>query len=262
MADADKTFALLRRNRTTGYLRWQMTKTVQQAQVVLPQQIAVSTDPALAPLGTEAALYSSEFDTDPNWTWLNQGTTTSVIGLSRVFITPQAGGAATNALRLYGPGNLPPAPWTVRCRFANYSTTAGDGGGLYAYRSSNARIYTPQAYLRVSTSTGTMFSETWAVNDWSNFGTINATRFGASNENERARDRFLQMRCDGTTLYADFSVDNAYYTNYSSTTLATYLGGSGSDLNIGVVANCPNASATAVVSYDFFRVYLDANLNR
>lgn len=215
-------------------------------------------------IGTEVEAYSSEFDADPGstWSWLNQGTSTATFAMSRALLVPQAGGAGTNALRLYGPTAVMTAPWTVRALFLNYSNVAqtGDGGGLFAYRSSNGRIHTPNLYTRSATQ---QYSESWAVNDWSGYGTINATRFGPQTNDERARYQYIQMRCDGTTLFFDASPDNARYFNVSSTALATYIGGTGTDLRIGVIANCPNASsATTLIGYDFFRVYADASLNR
>jgi hypothetical protein len=219
-------------------------------------------DPALAPLGTEEAAYTSEFTSAPSgWTWLNQGTSTVSYALSRAIITPQAGGAGTNALRLFGPPTFPAAPWTVRVRMLNWSTLAGAGGGIAAYRSSNGRIHTPNVYERVDMSTGLVFSETWAVNDWSAFGTINATRYGPNTQDTRSRDRYLQMRCDGTSLFFDYSVDNAYFTNITSTTLATYLGGEPD--RVMMIGNNPTATAGAgVIGYDWFRVYANANLNQ
>lgn len=257
MASASDVLNTIRRNRTAWYLRRQLTQVKQN--VVTVQAQVQATDPALAPLGTEIAAYTTEFDSDPGWTWLNQGTSTVTFNLSRAILTPQQGGAATNALRCYASPTFLAPPWTVRVRVINWSTTAGDGIGLFAYNSSNARLHTPQTYLRVSNSTGTLFSEIWAVNDWSNFGTINATRYGPNNENERSRDRYLQMRCDGTTIYFDYSPDNAYFLNVTSTALATYLG---TPDRVGIYANCPNATATAVVGCDWFRTYQDANLNR
>lgn len=257
----DDILKVIRRNRSPYYLRRQLTQTVRQVEVV--QTAVAATDEALAPLGTELSAYSTEFASEPvGWSWLNQGTSTVTFSQSRAVITPQAGGAGTNALRCYLPDTFPPPPWTVRIRFANYSTVAGDGGGFVVYRTANARMHTPNIYSRVSNSTGTLFSEIWAVNDWSNFGTINATRYGPSNENERARDRFLQMRCDGTSLYFDYSPDNSQFINVQSTTLATYLGGTGTDLRVGIVGNCPNATATGLVGYDWFRVYGNANLSQ
>lgn len=223
----------------------------------------VALDSARQPLGTEQDTYSSEFIEAPTgWGWLNQGTSTVSYSHSRILMAPQAGGAGTNALRLYGPTTFPSAPWACRARMINYMATTGDGGGLFAYRASNSRIHTAQIYRRTTAGTGVHFGSTWAVNDWSNYSTINATRYGGVTQDDEKHDLFLQLRCDGTSLYFDVSPDNERYTNVSSNTLAVYLGGTGTDLRAGIIANCPNATATGTVGYDFFRVYSNANLNQ
>lgn len=220
-------------------------------------------DPALQPLGTELADYSAEFGADPGtWTWLNQGTSTVTYALSRAIIAPQLGGAGVNNLRLLGPPTFPVAPWSVRTRFANYSKISGQGGGLAVYRTTNARMYTANAYLRANLISGGP-TGTWAVNDWSSFTAINATRYGPVNVDPVWLGQFLQVRCDGTTLFFDVSPDNARFANITSTTLATYLGGTGTDLRVMLIGNDPTAGSPAtLVGYDWFRTYDNANLNQ
>lgn len=219
-------------------------------------------DPALQPTGTEVAAYSSEFGADPaTWTWVNQGASTLSFALSRAIIAPEAGGAGVNNLRLWGPPTWPVAPFAARVRMLNWSPIAGQGGGLAVYRASNGRIHTPNVYLRNNLATGG-FSEQWAVNDWSSVTAINATRYGPVTSDVRAADRFLQVRCDGTTIFFDISVDNARFTNLTSTALATYIGGTGTDLRVLLIGNDPTASANALIGYDWFRVYGNANLNQ
>lgn len=217
-------------------------------------------DPALEPLGTELASYSSEFLSDPGFTWLNQGTSAVTYALNRAIIAPQAGGAGVNNLRLLGPATFPVAPFAVRTRFFNYSPTAGQGGGLAVYRTTNARIYTPNVYARSNLNAGP--AVTWAVNDWSSFTTINATRSGPTNVDPIWLVSYLQVRCDGTTLFFDVSPDNARFTNISSTALATYLGGTGTDLRVMLIGNDPTAGGTALVGYNWFRTYGNANLQQ
>ncbi len=219
-------------------------------------------DPALQPLGTELADYSSEFGSDPGFTWLNQGTSTVTYALRRAIIAPQAGGAGVNNLRLLGPAPFPEAPWAVRVRMLNWSPIAGQGGGLAVRRASNSRIHTPNVYVRAALATAG-FTEQWAVNDWSSFTALNATRYGAVTADVRAADRFLQVRCDGTSIFFDVSVDNARFTNLTSTTLATYLGGTGTDLRVMMIGNDPTVGTpAALVGYNWFRTYGNANLNQ
>lgn len=217
-------------------------------------------DPALLPLGTEVSAYSSEFITDPGWTWLNQGTSTVTFALSRAIIVPEPGGAGVNNLRIYGFAP-PAAPWGIRTRFLNWCDIAGQGGGFAARRSASALIYVPQSYVRASVSAGDFFTETWAVNEYSAYNLINSTLFGAANNDQRSRDRYFQMRCDGTSLFFDVSVDNARFQNVNTRAVATYLGGV-PDF-VGIVGNDPTAgSPGALVGYDWVRLVANANLNQ
>lgn len=217
-------------------------------------------DPALAPRGTEIAAKSSEFNEDDGkFSWLNQGTSTKRYYQSRVILTPEIGGAGVNNMRLLG--LIPPAaPWAAQTRMILWNPLADQGGGLFARRSANSRIHTANLYTRTSVSGGTMFSENWAVLDWSSFTALANIRFGPAVNDERARDRFIQIRNDGTSLYFDFAPDNSQFVNVQSTTLATYLGGD-PDF-IGVIANDPTAAGGASIGYDWFRMYANANLNQ
>lgn len=219
-------------------------------------------DPALQPTGTELAQYSSEFASDPGFTWLNQGTSTVDYALRRAIIVPQSGGAGTNNLRLLGPTTFPAAPWCVRTRFFNYSPISGQGGGFAIYRASNGRIHTPNLYLPGDLNGGG--GVTLAINDWSNFTTINATRKGPTLYNHNWLSFFVQVRCDGVNMMFDISPDNARFTFISQTSLATYLGGTGTDLRVLLVGNDPTtgAAGAAQVGYNWFRVYGNANINQ
>lgn len=219
-------------------------------------------DPALQPTGTEVAAYSSEFGADPGtWTWLNQGSSTVTFALSRAIIAPEAGGSGVNNLRLWGPPTWPVAPWAARVRMLNWSLLAGQGGGFAVYRASNARIHTPNVNLRGNlVSAG--FTDQWAVNDWSSFTALNATRYGPVTADVRGADRYLQVRCDGTSIFFDVSPDNARFINLASTALATYIGGTGTDLRVLLIGNDPTASANALIGYDWLRTYANASLNQ
>lgn len=226
----------------------------------VPGSVMGGGDPALAPIGTEIVGKSSEFESDDGlFTWLNQGTSTEQYWQSRVVLVPQVGGAGVNNLRLFGIAP-PVTPWCARIRMLLWNTTADQGGGLFARRSANGRIHTANIYSRTSVSGGLMFSENWAVLDWSDFVTLANIRFGPAVNDTRSRDRFLQLRCDGTSLFFDFSPDNGQFINVQSTTLATYLGGE-PDF-IGMIANDPTAGGGAKLGYDWFRMYANANLNQ
>ena len=150
----------------TGYLEIEKASAFYK----VSQALIGGADPALQPLGTEVAAYSSELGTLPaTWDWLNQGTSTVDVALRRAVITPQLGGAGVNDLRLWGPPTWPAAPFTARTRLINYGTLANVAGGFAVYRPSNGRIHTVHIYVRVSLSAGQVFSEVWAVFDWSSF---------------------------------------------------------------------------------------------
>lgn len=219
-------------------------------------------DPALAPIGTEVAACSSEFNEAPSgWSWLNQGTSTIAYWQSRAILDPQPRGSAANRWAAFvnpvsGVGG---SSWAARVRMANYSISAGAGGGIIAYNSGNSRFLTVNGYVRSATSGGAMFTETWEASDWSDYQTQNANRFGPSTNDVRSRDRFWQLRCDGTTLYWDFSPDNVHFVNYGSVALATYLG---AVTHFGIAGDSPTVATASDLGFDWFRVYANSNLNQ
>lgn len=226
------------------------------------QNYSIPGDVALNPLGTENQTFSAEFTQSPkNWTWLNQGASTIQYTLSRAIITPEAGGAGLNALRVFAPATFLSTPWCVRVRFINWSTRVGDGGGIAAYNASNGRVHAIQIYRRLAV-TGDPYTETWAVNDYAAITSTlpNASRWGPTVQDIGRMDGYFQMRCDGTSLFFDWSPDNARFVNIQSTTLATYIG---AVTRVGIIGNCPNATpTTGSLGYDWFRAYGNANLNQ
>lgn len=233
----------------------------------IPGSVVGGGDPALAPIGTEVAACSSEFLVAPTgWSWLNQGTSTIAYWQSRAILDPQPRGSAANRWAAFvnpvapmTSVSNPSGLWAVRIRMANYSISGGAGGGIIAYNSGNARFLTINGYVRAATSGGAMFTETWEASDWSNFQTQNANRFGPATNDVRSRDRFWQLRYDGTNLLWDFSPDNVHYVNYGSVAVATYLG---AVTDFGIAGDSPTVATASDLGFDFFRAYANSSLNQ
>lgn len=258
---ADKVVATLKRNRSVWSLRRQMTQTVQDVKVTLPAQIASYGDPALAPLGTELATHTDEFDTttlSSMWSQLNWGTTSySFLSKRLLWSTQPSGGAGTQAVR----GLITPVPtgsWVIRTRVANYSTAINLGGGLLAYRTGGT-LLTHHSFVRVIVTT-TPYAEQWAGTYWASVSSPTLNPYGAFNNDVGRRDNFFQMRYDGTTLYMDFSPDNVWYANVGTVSAATALGGA--PTHFGMSSNTPSVATPTLLGFDFFRTYSGANLQQ
>lgn len=261
MASADKALDTLRRNRTPWSLTRQQRLQVQQVQQVLPQQIITYGDPAIAPLGTEVAPYSTEFDAGvlpSQWQWFNQGTSTATFRSGRLLLTPQVtGGSGTNSARLLVQP-VPAGSWTIRTRSTDNSIIVNAGGGIVAYRSANGKFWFQSALARVAGAPMSCRLLTGYWTDVNTFGTV------VRDDNPpllESRLWTMQTRYDGTTLYADYSADNVVFFNVASVSVSTALGGAPDFF--GVAANAPTATTPAAAfAVEWFRVYGNSNLNQ
>lgn len=262
MASADKVIAQLRRNRSKWSMSRKVRDVVQETSVRLPAQITAYGDPALAPLGTELT-QSDEFDGTAlagKWAWINQGTSTVSFTGGRLVMSAQAsGGAATHANRLLVQA-APSGSFTIRARMGNYSTFVGAAAGIMIRRSANGYFFKLGSYTRTVLATD-LWSATSDAYQWTDPATAGTNQF-SQNTDQRARDFFWQLRYDGTLIYFDFSPDNVHYVNRGSCTASAATVLNGAPDQIGIAANAPSVATNADVSWDFFRVYADANLNR
>ena len=222
------------------------------------QALIGGSDPALAPIGTELADYSSEFGSVPSdWTWLNQGTSTITAWQRRMLITPQPGGAGVNAVRFFGPPSVPAGNWAARTMVGFNSIVANCGGGLMAYRAASGDFTLQSALAR---GAGTPMSCRLITGYWTDFATFGTVVRDDNPPLLEQRVWFMQTRYDGTLLYFDYSADNAVFFPVASVNAVTAIGGA--PTRLGLAANAPAAADGSATSFRWLRVYSGANLNQ
>lgn len=222
------------------------------------QELIGGSDPALAPIGTELAAYSSEFGTIPaDWTWLNQGTSTVAAWQRRCLITPQVGGAGVNAVRIFGPPGIPTGNWAMRTVVAYNSIVANSGGGLVAYRATSGDFTFQEALVRVN---GAPMSCRLLTGYWTDFATFGTIVRDDNPPSLEQRVWFMQTRYDGTNFYFDYSSDNAVFFNVAQVNAVTAIGGA--PTRFGIAANAPSAADGSATSFRWVRTYGNALLNQ
>jgi hypothetical protein len=154
---------------------------------------------------------------------------------------------------------VPTGSWAIRCRFFTYSIKVYLAGGLWVYRSTSGDFLTIAPYIRTVLAT-TPFADILHVSQWTDYTTAGTVYYTQNSDPVARGPYYLQLRYDGTLLYYDFSPDNAYYINIGSVNAVTCLGGA--PTAYGVAANAPSVSTDAIVSWDWFRTYANANLNQ
>lgn len=235
-----------------------------QAAITAVSAEAQGSDPALAPIGTEVALYSDEFNaatlnTTDQWSWLNQGTSTEALWQGRLIFSGQASGGAGHRVAALVQ-TVPSGSWTIRTRVANYSTLANQMGGLFAYRSTSGDFVTHETLVRVAPPVSGPFSSQWAGTYWTDFTTPSVNFFGAVNVEGDGREAFFQLRYDGTNFLADYSPDNVQFVNLGTVTAATAIGGA--PTSFGLFVNGIGVTPGAVLGFDWFRCYANSTINQ